>query len=131
MVRKNKNKSAWTAHRAVFNDWPAPLPHSLESLQPRHAQRFLSNSKITDLKKRAVQAIKGLQVRSMPVRPQRGKWTKSFKSFLWYQMSGVMRSLERMIPIAYSALVAKINKNPDEHTSIQSSYNTELAYSTV
>ncbi len=84
-----------------------------------------------ELKQRARQAVSNLQVRCMPGRPQKGKLTKTMKSLLWFQMAGVMRCLELMVPLAFDKMIYKIDRNPAQFASPQEAYNTEVAYSRV
>jgi hypothetical protein len=122
---------AWQDYRLVFNGWLAPLKHGGGSLQPHYVDSPVSAEGFAELKQRAKQAVSNLQVRCMPVRPQKGKWTKTMKSLLWLQMAGVMRCLELLVPLAFDKMIYKIDRNPAQFASPQEAYNTEVAYSKV
>ena len=122
-------KEAWRQFRRVFNHWLVSEPG--QGLQAHCSTHALTAEAVDALKRDAKHAIKNLLYRCMPVRPQKGKWTLTLRSFLWFQLACTMNVLKLSIPLAYSKLLYKIERNLAEYKAAQSSYNTEVAYEKV
>ena len=117
----------------MFNGWLTTSSVGFERLQSDYydGPDPMAQEAFVELKKRAKSAIKQLLTRSMPCRPQEGKWTKVFPCVLWFQLISTMGVLKMLIPRSYSAMCYQIQRDPDKFSKNHSAYNSEVSYSEV
>ena len=129
-ARFRQYHAAWQEYRAVFNGWLQSTSGEATTLQPHYydvAHLVMSDSDVAALKTRAARAIKQLQWRSYPEKPQSSRWTKLLHSFLWFHMVLIQQCARISVPIAYRNLIVRMPATDVENTP----YNTEVRYSDV
>ena len=96
---------AWRDFLSIFNGhvW-AP---AVGELGP-HYSPFLVD--VASLRTKAVEATMSLLFRALPVKPQKGRWTKLAICLDWHLVSmGFQSILEQLGPIAYSAFKVRVS----------------------
>ena len=85
----------------MFNGWLTKSSFGFERLQPHYydGPDPMTHDAFVELKERAKSAIKRLLIRSMPCRPQEGKWAKVFPCVLRLQLMSTMGVLKNIVVV--------------------------------